>query len=293
MFNVDSHFVKGSTHTICQDYTSHGFIGDVPYIILADGCSDAHRSEFGAQLLIRACELAISNYLSLASLSGFEPENIKSTIETFITIKLDTILSNMELNTSIACATLMFAFVYNRRLYVYSRGDGTLSIKYTLSDGTIKSFTKRFGYDSNAPYYIVYELSEMDKQLYASKYDANFNITSYNDSMQIESTEIKKYDYSTFDVIDVSDAIINHVVLSSDGLESYKKHRKSTDAAFDLAKAQYERNVARAIDFKNKYGVFVVRRLQRMEADDVNIVEHTDDVSIAALVEVEVPNVKS
>ena len=76
MFVVDSHFVKGSSHLVCQDYSSSGFtFNGIPYIIISDGCSTAKDSDVGARLLVRATEQAINTLSILDSLD--EPQVVK------------------------------------------------------------------------------------------------------------------------------------------------------------------------------------------------------------------------
>jgi hypothetical protein len=57
-FAADSHYEKGSTHTICQDYAWAGSVSDSRLVaVVCDGCSKAPDSNIGASLLAHAFKL--------------------------------------------------------------------------------------------------------------------------------------------------------------------------------------------------------------------------------------------
>lgn len=297
MYRVDSAFTKGSTHVVCQDYTSHGVYKDsCPYIILADGCSTAPKSEFGAQLLVRSAELSIFSFIDLIH-SGWEwsdYDEAKRRFELTISRKLIAVAESLELDYMTLSATLMLAFVADGKLFIYSRGDGMIAAKFsdrikTPGDAVDITRVRRLSYTTNAPYYIAYDINPNAKREYERKF-GNGKIEVIDTLMGIDHTEMLPYDSSVFDVhhVDSMGLVIDYVILSSDGIESYKPSKLHPDP--QNTHISFESIFNRVSSFKNKAGVFVSRRLGVMEIEDKkNNIEHTDDVSLAALVEV--PNV--
>lgn len=299
MYRVDSAFTKGSTHVVCQDYTTHGiYKNSYPYIILADGCSTAPKSEFGAQLLVRSAELSIMTFIDQI-LSGWEWSDMndaKQRFELTISRKLIAVAESLELDYMTLSATLMLAFVVDGKLFIYSRGDGMIATKFTDRNAApheVVDITRvrRVSYTTNAPYYIAYDINPNKKREYERQF-GNGKIEVIDTLMGIDHTEILPYDSCVFDVhhVDAMGLNINYVILSSDGIESYKPSKLHTDP--HNVHIPFESIFNRVSSFKNSAGVFVTRRLGVMEIEDKkNMIEHTDDVSIAAIIEV--PDVQS
>ena len=158
MYSVDSCFVKGADHTVCQDYTSHGFIdGDPnkPYIVLCDGCSSAKNSDFGARLLSRACEIAIGDITR-----GMTGNKINiSEIENLIRSNLSSILGALAYGHAPVLATVMLAFIVDGITFTYSRGDGTIHVGGMSDPGhSSREQTTHVSYQSSAPFYLAYDL---------------------------------------------------------------------------------------------------------------------------------------
>jgi hypothetical protein len=291
MFNVDSHFVKGANHLVCEDYTAHGYICKCPYIVVADGCSSAKNSDFGARILVRSCELAINDYI-LSNRDGLLAGIHSHTIEQMILLRLRVILEALELSNASVLATLMFAFVYNNVLYLYSRGDGTISIRFTRKDTGVSYIqTCHYLYASGAPYYLAYELDANDIAMYHKRYAQAFTEIKYigsglNNPFTEMITSTYKYDYSVFESIALDEIILDHIILSSDGLDSYRRN-KSMTPSFSPETIDYQSVIARVKGFKNPVGEFVTRRVQKMETENIKMgIEHYDDVSVAAMMEV-------
>lgn len=291
MLNVDSFFTKGSTHAVCQDYSAHGKYNGNPYVIIADGCSTAYKSEFGAQLLIRCAELTIKEFIELQSTIAIpDPKDL---IERIITRKMDAVTNALELNYQTLCATLIFAVVINGELLIYARGDGVISYRIKcMHDGTevTETYTVRLSYTMNAPYYLVYDINPVGYAKYKAAFGSGELLveTSLNGATITEREPYSNSKLITFRIDGVIS--LDYVMIASDGLESYKPMKIHTETT--RVDVSCQSIVARATAFKQRAGVFVQRRLGMMEVEDKkNMIEHTDDVSIAAIVEA--PDVQS
>jgi hypothetical protein len=297
MFNTDSYFVKGCTldHKVCQDYATHGAYKDNPYIIVSDGCSTAIKSELGAQLLVRCAELTIKEFIDI---DAFAPiTDPKAFIEGFITRKMDAVAKSLELDYQTLSATLIFSFIYRAKLYIYCRGDGLISYRIKHIENGIETpytFTHHLSYTTNAPYYLVYSINPIGDSRYKMLYGNGKLITKtiITDASGTESNISEdNHDSSMLISFPINDSdVLDYIMIGSDGFDSYKPMKAHINTnRIDLS---YESILARATAFKVRGGACVQRRLSMMEIEDKkNMIEHTDDMSVAVIIEV--PNVNS
>lgn len=280
-YTADSCFIKGADHSVCQDYTSHGFIFNdpnkpyKPYIILCDGCSSAKNSDFGARLLSRACEIAITDLVAGMSASDIDILNL----EPLIRSNVSSILKALAYEVEPVLATVMLAFVVDGITFVYSRGDGTIHIK--TKDGVEQ--TTHVSYVTSAPFYLAYDLLANGKDQYLSQFNSNRIVTTHIDGVLHSTIE-----ESPTSVIAFYENDVDAIVLSSDGMDSFRKTRNSLISTNDLAiQADRMTILSRAKAFKNKSPGFVQRRVSKMEAENIKLgIEHYDDFSLAAIVKV-------
>lgn len=284
---TDSHFVIGFDHKVCQDYTLSGISpGGIPFIVMADGCSQSHDSDFGARVLVKAAVSTIDISDSYIT-DSTEKKFCERLFESILKNKIAAIMNTLSLDISPFFATIFVAFISNGRLFVYGRGDGTVSIKYRDTTGVFRHTITNIKYTpvdgGSAPYYLAYKVDPHMNEGYMKQYNLPLTYTTIrNDSDGVSSTESvthpcdKAFNHS----IDLTGCFLEHVMLSSDGLESYFTFPGKTPVS-------YNEMVERAIAYKNTAPGFVTRRLTRMELEDQkNNIRHSDDVSIATMIEV-------
>ena len=282
MFSVDSCFIKGADHSVCQDYTTHGFIGGdptKPYIILCDGCSSAKDSDFGARLLSRACVIAIEDLVM-----GMSVENINiADIESLIRSTLGSIIRSLAYDTQHVLATVMLAFVIDGVTFIYSRGDGTIHIKrmnYSSDDTHIFDETIHVSYSSSAPFYLAYDLIPSGRDQYLKQFDVPRTVTTHIDGVYCASI-----DESATSVFSTYMHGVESIILSSDGMDSFRKMKSVT--GIDESMLDRMHVLSRVKSFKNSSPGFVQRRVNRMEQENQKFgIEHYDDFSVAAIVRI-------
>lgn len=290
MFHVDSHFVKGSQHLVCQDYATSGITADgVPYVIVSDGCSSAKDSDFGSRILVRAAETAITRIThTMLGLDFDEADFLGRVIEGEVKDRIRKVADALELTTTPFYATLLLAFYVQNKLYLYVRGDGTVAIKYHKKDTPdVVMTTSHFTYASNAPFYLAYDLVAEDLKNYQIQFNQPLTETVYTlpDAAGLRQTLVNTRESTSVicKVFNLEGCVLDYVMLSSDGLDSYIK----TPGMTPTKGFAYADILTRVTQFKNVVGEFIKRRVQRMDTEDrKDGVEHYDDVSVAAMVEV-------
>lgn len=286
-FNVDSYIEIGKSHEICEDYATHGFINDIPYIILSDGCSSSKDTDVGSRLLVYACRNALQELLHNNLIENLCDSQLEQYMKEQILFNLKLSLKALSLKYTVADATLLFSFVYNQNVYTFIYGDGHAIIKYT--DGTVESMNIEF--EDNAPSYISYDLDIMRKEAYVNQYgDGMVTEYSYDDINQLKSESswvtVKSWLFSNscHSSIDNIDDI-QSITIASDGIESYMYGKTSTPTdteRIDINNVmKWHKEYTR---YKNVLGEFVKRRMKRIKLNnEKNNIEHFDDVSCATI----------
>jgi len=140
MYNTDSFFTIGSTHKVCEDYSSNGVINGVYYAIVSDGCSSSKNTDIGARLLTLCATQVIRENGICFNVGNFEE---------LLLGKLRSSMLLLNLPSTVFDATLIVAMATESMGVVYSWGDGVISIDGIHHD---------IQYSSNAPYYLSYKL---------------------------------------------------------------------------------------------------------------------------------------
>lgn len=304
-FTTDSYIEIGSTHNICEDYSLNGIInGEMPYIIVCDGCSSSKMTDFGARILAHACKMAIheryGNIKELLQILNHDKDDIGNLLRTEIYLKTINVARTAAANFCLpytACdATLLYAFIYDKKLYVTAYGDGNIIINRKKEDGTKLNTWINLTYESNAPFYLSYKMDMAretgylqderfgKRPLKIDTYDSYRGIPDPNP--EIDSREIAPKDNFT---LEMSVEGIESITLSSDGMESYSHVYKRlcenpmpTDEEIQSLKP-YD-IMHRMVEYKNHNGEFVKRRMKRMRQEVEAIQgEHYDDVSSATI----------
>lgn len=277
--SVDSHYVIGSSHIVCEDYTLSGNIIDnneskIPYIILCDGCSSAPNTDVGSRINANAVKLSIKQIIM--DITNPSLEYIEDLIKLNIQFQLDA--GGLSIDT--AMSTILFAYVYRNKLYIYVRGDGMCKLLIDNEDLTQTTQLIDFSYTSGAPNYLAYELNNL-KSKYKSEFPGVFNMT-YQSDMMMNGVLAKDIDYVYYDIIDLVDVSVRQISFTSDGIHSFRANPKITTVNDDFLKM--DKLINAATTYGSPIGDFVKRRLMRMEQENIrNGIIHTDDFSVATM----------
>jgi serine/threonine protein phosphatase PrpC len=259
--NADSIFQIGRDHTVCEDYALSGTMkdvnADIAYAIVCDGCSASNDVDTGARLLaLSARENIFWSHLR---------ENCKEFGNRTIFNASEILHRFPSVSKTCLDATLLVAYVQDKKLTLFGFGDGVLVHKS-------KTGTKFFhvGLSSGAPDYLSYHLD-------------NNRMIAYNALMDNRKTVATSFDgitdYKPFIPINYSATLEEGDVVAviSDGINSFRMA--------DNTPIEWEGLLEEFIGFKNYAGVFVNRRMAAFQRKCLKEGwHHHDDISIAAIV---------
>jgi hypothetical protein len=305
--NTDSYFEIGSTHIICEDYTLTGTAdGDLAYAILCDGCSSSNHTDLGARLLAHIAKDALL-YLNRRKLLHIANQDlsiflmdIQDLFKELILKKVSEVKSSLCLNSDVFDATLLVSIAIGPiHRCLMSWGDGYIIVKRKPRPGgtTYGLEIINTEYTSGAPYYLSYALSHDRKEAYKTSYGTHIvnrhHIYLLNDSSGIhikaEENESRTFDKSSFcEVIidETEDTMenpenlyeqpISQIILSSDGLGTYKK---------GLEELSVHSLLPDMLNYKNPKGEFVQRKMKNAIGRDHKEqgITHYDDISFAVI----------
>jgi hypothetical protein len=276
--NVDSLFLQGASHRVCEDYAVSEKIDDErAYIIVSDGCSSGMRSDVAARLLVLLAERIIRNEFMCSTgdfrdrLSG---DQFLMLLERYYTTMFN--LSNLQ-PTHRMIATLLVVIIDGAKMRVYMYGDGAVILDRR---GSLEIRT--VSYEQQAPRYPVYSFRRELETNYLIEYKNQIvrtNVLRLSESgMRNESVYCNAGDAEvrcgmTFDVATED---LDSIILSTDGLESFDGlgETESPDRAY-LAKE--------LVGFKTLKGEFLKRRVRALieQLAKVKVVPQ-DDLGFAA-----------
>jgi hypothetical protein len=277
--NADSIFLKGSDHTICQDYSLHFNPGNNDedlshHIIVCDGCSSSIMTDIGARILA----LLTSKNLKQRNLYMFKEDFFDSIIREINIIKYT--LFNKYFYDEIFDATLLYTEIYQGKLFVNIIGDGVMLIK--KKNGNYKIFNIK--YPSGYPLYLSYSLNadRMNSFKRHSLYREieQFNIVNDKIESVIEKDEDMNEIYLDFK-FNIDE--IEYVVLFSDGIHSFQKIERA-ETFINKKNIDFLDIIKRIGEFKSFKGNFVQRRINKFlkQCREDNII-HYDDLSVASI----------
>lgn len=284
--NADAYFGIGYSHKVCEDYALADVHEDIAYAILSDGCSSSLHTDIGARLLTHIAKDAIL-YMHRRKLLYdyvFLHSTFKSMFEEMIIKKALEVKDTLHLNYEIFDATLLVAVCIGTNHYLlYGRGDGYFIVKDKEGITTLDNVH----FNSNAPYYLSYDMS-FDKEtayrdlygkdtavIYKGATDKNGELISKIDS------EVPSMETSIF-MCEALLPSISQIILTSDGVESFE----DTNPELDLTQRKIDPYAAinKFIDYKNPVGEFVQRRMTRLRKEFIKDgFIHQDDISCAAI----------
>ena len=245
--HIDAHYVRGRTHTVCQDYAVTG-----PNVaVVCDGCSSAPHSDVGARLLAHAALTAEPSALdSGAWLRG--PDSVRETL---------------ALPASALDATCIVARALADAITVTMFGDGVIAAR-GRDDGP--PLVIEVAYPRSAPPYPSYTLDADRLQAYEhAGLGAPRIVASHSSPTPVQNTHGVSWHFARSDW--------SAVLVGSDGLTAFEHEDRSA--------VPTEQVIGALFRYPSPHGAFVTRRLRRFvqrEAPAAGIVT-TDDVAVAAV----------
>ena len=304
-FTTDSYIEIGNSHNICEDYALNGVItgsnGDMPFIIVADGCSSSKMTDVGSRIMALSCKKAIcERYPAIDKLETLLKGEITManylSAEIFIRTKhiAMTTAEQFGLPYSVCDATLLYAFIYSGRLYINAYGDGNIIIK-TKEEGECYTYWINLVYESNAPFYMSYDMDLMRRQQYLDderfgkkEFTVESHVIEGNDNVDSPyDVEAKKPSQHFMRDIDITQ--LQSITLASDGMESFSHSHKRlctspAPSPEEIESLKPANMMWRMVAYKNFNGEFVKRRMKKMKQEVEKIQgEHYDDISSATI----------
>lgn len=293
MLHVDSHYLIGSSHSVCEDYAIHsdfkfdtnpdfkpvtGVIG-----MIADGCSQSDNSDVGARSM--AWFVNKSFYSYLYSFEGYRRIFIKGEGLSFHNNLIDHIRGipwNLSSKTFLPygemCldSTVWLISASDKNLAVFGWGDGAFVVK-RKSGTTIYCVS----YESGAPFYLSYYLYKSREESYLATFQNTYTLSCLKiNSEGNKSLTHKEVPYNTpffINVFDQEDDPIISASICSDGFKTYTNSE-------DNFLGSLEWSVTRMIDYPTVEGVFVERSMRFLEKmDQKKQLHHLDDISMASI----------
>jgi len=260
--NIDSHYIIGDKHKICQDYALHGETEHFVYGFLCDGCSGAKNTDFGARLVAHAAK---NNLDSLEKI--FETKNFWDMFLINIFTRLENsqfIVSELEENLS---STLLCVLHHKKKnITQYGIfGDGNIVVKY--KSGHIERTTIEF--ENSAPFYPFYSFFKNNRGEFLSG-EYKRKQESFFSNLKCESVPEQDLNFSDKNQTHFYSGCLDYewIALTSDGIESFSDEKSII-------------SIQKMLDFKNFSGKFVERRLEKFEkTQKKENLSHFDDLSL-------------
>lgn len=273
MLYADSYFAIGSTHRVCQDYALHGKDSRF-YGIIADGCSSARDSDFGARILTKAAEQYVE-----ADPHVYAYSVLARAAATQTALGLEGESLHATLGSVLAVSTTCFATCLI--------GDGVVAGK---SEDGLQFY--HIEYPSGAPYYLQYESSQNLKQAYLTEFGGTYTITKFQkrkgktwEKGDVQTCRFNSHDFPIHRVEYSADRY-DFVAIMSDGVGSVRR-KVATPTSKTTETVPITEVVESLLNFKpvgmpNFTGSFVQRRFNRVFRDHPDW-QHLDDIAIAVI----------
>ena len=252
--NVDSHFMIGRTHSICQDYAEASLQGE-PTVIVSDGCSSAAHTDFGSRFLVRAAKRALDRYSK-------DYDSYVNRVADCSIITADGYRRAMGLPIECLCATLLTAHLSKDVIRTTIFGDGVVAAR---ERDTGRITVDKYEYPSGAPYYLRYTLDQSHND-YVDQFGFEFRISSYY--IHPDGKTDQKTEWTTEKVEHAGAGSIYHVndydlvALFTDGVHSFVRP-EITSTSKTEKQVNFLDVVRELLQFKNYNGIFAERRMKR------------------------------
>lgn len=248
MAQVDSFFTRGSSHSICQDYTLADGVGERQIVAVSDGCSGSPHTDFGARYLC----LGAGEALRLSPTGGFSQDAV---------LPLACTLLGKILPVECLDATLLVAYPTPEHTFVLVSGDGVVAARDR--EGLLHVWEVE--YPNNAPLYLSYLLNQ---RRLSHLPGVNRQVTKYR--LDLQTQEIKDcgtwYEdvtpsdpHSFWRIFNLPQQRYDLVCLFSDGIQSFqRKTERGGKEAVPVPEV-----LQQVMAFKGTRGEFVTRRCRR------------------------------
>jgi len=265
IINADHYVMGKNRHKICEDYAISG-MDPVPYAIVSDGCSSSPGSHIGAMLVTLAARRQMQEIIKAGEIFDYEAFG-KNVIG-----KASAISRSLYLPDTVLDATLLIAWITDSHVSVFVYGDGFVIAKHR--DET-RPRIMEISLESNAPYYLSYQLDKERNHLYGMEMQGKKIVRSLgnglDESISLAYDAPVQYHFSMQE--------FSAVLIASDGLSSFAGSSGSVPAS-DL--------ISEFTAFRNYAGEFLKRRAKRVISGcEKKSLVQTDDVSLAAITETE------
>ena len=275
MLEQDNYFEASCKKHACEDYSISGNINGMSYGIVCDGCSSSLNTHMGARILAHCAENFLTDHLmqhNFSSNNGIQNKDFESICFSAF-YKAQTIVSSLMLNHDCLDSTLLIVICNENRFYTYIVGDGYLV--YKRND---KIYVIKVEYESNAPYYLTYQVNSCRNKAYSENFKGNVVKTFYCFDENFDS--IISYDQY------FESAYCNHI--DSDDIDSSSFVSIISDGADSFWKGRVKKSdleiIKQIIEYKNFNGDFVKRRMNRFKKSmDKEEIYHMDDISVATV----------
>jgi len=277
--NTDSYFETGTGHAICEDYALSGEYKGLYYAIGSDGCSSSDDTDTGARLLCHIAKRKIMNmHDSFRAFEDPKMTELEKILRILILQECKNIGNMLKLRSENFDATLWIATHCGRDVAVFGWGDGAV-IK---NCGELVQVTN-LEYESNAPYYLSYGLSqERDaayKKEYGSCYQAVSDVLKMRGSEKLEGDYRHERDCTAAFLMHEENALDGPMIslsVCSDGINTYQDKENNPITVLDIAE-EYSA-------YKNYSGEFTKRRMLKIKKEkDICGAHHIDDIFCATV----------
>lgn len=264
-FNADFFYCIGSSHHFCEDFANASVSedGTKAFAIVSDGCSSAKDSQIGSMLLTKSAEqhlYPIRDSIEMVNLAMQGANVFRRTIG----VSLEALR-----------ATLLTVLVGEEAFCVTATGDGVIVAR---NKNTHEITIVEIIYESGAPFYPIYALTQADCDQYLTQFPGNYTVRFYTNGIMTQEITIpvnqengmKPYAWDfSFEKYDLVGVI-------SDGAQSFYKNINVPIPMVEIVNEMFA--------FKNTQPNFVKRRMQKaFKAFDKLGYNHHDDFSIGVV----------
>ncbi len=256
---INSLFVKGEDHKICQDYALHG-TEPYPYLIVCDGSSSSPQSEIGSKIVALSAQKILNEH-SEEDLSKLTNKEIGNRIVQ----KAGYIAKQLGLNYETLDTTLLLGYLdkHNNKFIIHSFGDGVIIYKKHHD-----VYYQSINYSENYPYYLSYLLDEERKSnlIKTIQQTMTVSFSKINHEQRID----KEYSSLKHHTLEIDVNNLEWICIASDGIESFNQETDIT--------------IQQLSSFKNFRGVFLERRVNKLiKENKKESITHYDDLSVAGI----------
>lgn len=277
----DAFLATGSSHAICQDYAyagkiDHKSVGELPFVVVSDGCSSSPDTDIGSRLLARSMADIVKRHPTHQHMPGMIQDKVCSMMGT-AAYAANRHASGLGLPASSLDATLMYAQHVLDGVLVAVSGDGYVLARHR----EVGFLIFEISLESSAPDYLSYAFDQDRYAQYMKEFGRKKTITTY----ALEKDKFVKGNTETVEAMiwtRVFSENYDLVLIASDGIGTFEHIDLDTGRRSSLCMEYVLRELT---SFKGLRGQFLQRRLKKFmkkcrEMNDSNF----DDISIGGIV---------